>query len=161
MAESTPQQRMKLTQKIDGVRSDFKALKCLKAGAEDFLIKGEYTNMGLYRSVRYAIERHRVTYMFLPPTAIYMLLAEPGVRTADLSSLEYISYAGAPMSLDRLKEAIDILGPHPARIPSKTSADAIRATGRLHRLRPPPYRPSALRERADIPRNILRGDTGC
>ncbi|VWX47321.1 class I adenylate-forming enzyme family protein [Novosphingobium sp. 9U] len=58
-----------------------------------------------------AIERHRVTYMFLPPTAIYMLLAEPGVREADLSSLEYISYAGAPMSLDRLKEAIDVLGP--------------------------------------------------
>ena len=31
MAESTPQQRLKLTQKIDGVRSDFKALKCLKS----------------------------------------------------------------------------------------------------------------------------------
>ncbi len=30
MAESTPQQRLKLTRKIDGVRSDFKALKCLK-----------------------------------------------------------------------------------------------------------------------------------
>jgi signal transduction histidine kinase len=36
-----------------------KALKCLKAGAEDFLIKGEYTNFSLYRAVRYAIERHR------------------------------------------------------------------------------------------------------
>lgn len=32
MAESTAQQRQKLTQKIDKVRSDFKALKCLKAG---------------------------------------------------------------------------------------------------------------------------------
>lgn len=30
MDESTPQQRLKLTQKIDGVRSDFNALKCLK-----------------------------------------------------------------------------------------------------------------------------------
>ena len=30
MAQSTPQQRLKLTQKIDSVRSDFKALKCLK-----------------------------------------------------------------------------------------------------------------------------------
>jgi signal transduction histidine kinase len=38
-----------------------KALKCLKAGAEDFLIKGEYTNMALYRSVRYAMERHRAS----------------------------------------------------------------------------------------------------
>ena len=58
-----------------------------------------------------AIETHRVTYMFLPPTAIYMLLGEPGVRARDLLSLEYISYAGAPMSLDRLKEAIDVFGP--------------------------------------------------
>ncbi|KFF46500.1 hypothetical protein JH25_22610 [Pseudomonas sp. BRG-100] len=33
MAESTEQQRQKLRQKIDGVRGDFKALKCLKAGA--------------------------------------------------------------------------------------------------------------------------------
>ena len=33
MAQSTAQQRLKLTQKIDGVRGDFKALKCLKAGA--------------------------------------------------------------------------------------------------------------------------------
>ncbi|AZE79897.1 DUF6279 family lipoprotein [Pseudomonas synxantha] len=33
MAESTVQQRQKLKQKIDGVRGDFKALKCLKAGA--------------------------------------------------------------------------------------------------------------------------------
>lgn len=31
MAQSTTQQRLKLTQKIDGVRNDFKALKCLKA----------------------------------------------------------------------------------------------------------------------------------
>lgn len=33
MAESTVQQRLKLRQKIDGVRSDFKALKCLKGAA--------------------------------------------------------------------------------------------------------------------------------
>lgn len=58
-----------------------------------------------------AIEKHRITYMFLPPTAIYMLLADPGIGAADLSSLEYISYAGAPMSLDRLKEAIARFGP--------------------------------------------------
>jgi acyl-CoA synthetase (AMP-forming)/AMP-acid ligase II len=58
-----------------------------------------------------AIEKHRVSYMFLPPTAIYMLLSHPGVRDADFSSLQYISYAGAPMSLDRLKEAIEIFGP--------------------------------------------------
>lgn len=36
-----------------------KALKCIKAGAQDFLIKGEYNNIGLYRAVRYAMQRHR------------------------------------------------------------------------------------------------------
>jgi acyl-CoA synthetase (AMP-forming)/AMP-acid ligase II len=61
-------------------------------------------------SVLDAIERHRVTYMFLPPTAIYMLLSHPDVRQRDFSSLEYISYAGAPMSVDRLKEAIEVFG---------------------------------------------------
>jgi acyl-CoA synthetase (AMP-forming)/AMP-acid ligase II len=40
-----------------------------------------------------------------------MLLAAPGVRDYDLSSLEYISYAGAPMSLERLREAIEVFGP--------------------------------------------------
>lgn len=58
-----------------------------------------------------AIERQRVTYMFLPPTAIYMLLDHPGVEDFDLSSLEYVSYAGAPMALERLKQAIRVLGP--------------------------------------------------
>jgi fatty-acyl-CoA synthase len=58
-----------------------------------------------------AIERHRVTYIFLPPTAIYMLLSQPRVRDFDLSSLEYVSYAGAPMALDRLREAIAVFGP--------------------------------------------------
>jgi signal transduction histidine kinase len=63
-----------LTTMILGVRPDLsiviitveadmdKALKCLKAGAEDFLIKGEYTNLGLYRAVRYAIERRKSSF---------------------------------------------------------------------------------------------------
>lgn len=58
-----------------------------------------------------AIERHRVTHLFLPPTVIYMLLAHPRVREFDYSSLEYFIYAAAPMSVDKLKEALDIFGP--------------------------------------------------
>lgn len=38
-----------------------KALKCLKAGAEDFLIKGEYSNESLYRAIRYSIERRQAS----------------------------------------------------------------------------------------------------
>jgi acyl-CoA synthetase (AMP-forming)/AMP-acid ligase II len=57
------------------------------------------------------IEKHGVTTMFLPPTAIYVMLAHPDVRNYDYSSLEYFVYAAAPMSVDKLKEAIDVFGP--------------------------------------------------
>ncbi len=57
------------------------------------------------------IEKHRVTHLFLPPTAIYMLLAHQKVRAYDYSSLEYFVYAAAPMSTDRLVEALDVFGP--------------------------------------------------
>ena len=50
-----------------------------------------------------AIESHRVTYLFLPPTAVYMLLAVRACGRQIYASLEYVSYAGAPMSVDRLR----------------------------------------------------------
>lgn len=52
-----------------------------------------------------------VTYLFLPPTMIYRLLAQPDVRARDYAALEYFAYAAAPMSVDKLKEAIEIFGP--------------------------------------------------
>ncbi|SFV07969.1 class I adenylate-forming enzyme family protein [Pseudoduganella namucuonensis] len=58
-----------------------------------------------------AIERHRVTHLFLPPTAVYRLLAHPDVRNYDYSSLRYFNYASAPMSPDKVREAIGVFGP--------------------------------------------------
>lgn len=57
------------------------------------------------------IESERVTYLFLPPTVIYRLLAHPQVRKHDYSSLEYFVYGAAPMSVDKLREAISVFGP--------------------------------------------------
>jgi acyl-CoA synthetase (AMP-forming)/AMP-acid ligase II len=57
------------------------------------------------------IEKYGVTNLFLPPTAIYVMLAHPEVRNYDYSSLEYFLYAAAPMSVDKLREAIDVFGP--------------------------------------------------
>ena len=57
------------------------------------------------------IEKYQVTHLFLPPTAIYMLLAYEGVKNHDYSSLRYFWYAAAPMSVEKLKEAIDVFGP--------------------------------------------------
>ena len=41
MAQSSAAQRLKLTQKIDKVRSDFQALKCLKARSLDASLPSE------------------------------------------------------------------------------------------------------------------------
>ncbi|UYN94348.1 MAG: AMP-binding protein [Enhydrobacter sp.] len=58
-----------------------------------------------------AIERHRVTHVYMPPTLIYILLAHPDVRKHNYSSLRNLVYASAPMSVDKLVEAIDVFGP--------------------------------------------------
>jgi fatty-acyl-CoA synthase len=57
------------------------------------------------------IERHRVTHTFLPPTLIYMLLEHPGLAETDLSSLRCLWYGAAPMSVSRLEEALNRIGP--------------------------------------------------
>ncbi|MDN7615450.1 AMP-binding protein [Burkholderia cepacia] len=58
-----------------------------------------------------AIVKHRVTEFFLPPTVIYRLLDIPGIEQVDFSSLRYFLYGAAPMSVEKLKRAIDVFGP--------------------------------------------------
>lgn len=55
-----------------------------------------------------AIQEHRVTQMFMPPTLVYMILAHPDVGAYDLSSLEYLIVAGAPIAPEKLQEALDV-----------------------------------------------------
>ncbi len=57
-----------------------------------------------------AIESYKATTIFLPPTLVYMLLAHPRVREFDYSSLRYIVYGAAPMSVDKLREATAVFG---------------------------------------------------
>ena len=59
-----------------------------------------------------AIQKHRVTEFFLPPTVIYRLLDIPDLgRKVDFSSLKYFLYGAAPMSVEKLKRAIEVFGP--------------------------------------------------
>jgi len=58
-----------------------------------------------------AIPRHRITKLFMPPTVIYRLLAQPNVRDFDYSSLRYFIYTASPMSVEKLREAIEVFGP--------------------------------------------------
>jgi len=58
-----------------------------------------------------AFQDHRVTHTFLPPTAVYSLLAHPAVRDFDYSSLRYLLLAGSAVAPEKLKRAVEIFGP--------------------------------------------------
>ncbi|MEH6592556.1 MAG: AMP-binding protein [Halioglobus sp.] len=57
------------------------------------------------------VEKERVNTLFLVPTMIYVLMDHPRIGEVDLSSIESIIYASAPMSPTRLQEALEIFGP--------------------------------------------------
>jgi fatty-acyl-CoA synthase len=91
------------------------------------------------------IERHRVTHTFLPPTLIYMLLAHPALDSTDLTSLQCLWYGAAPISADRLEEAITRIGPvmgqlfgqseAPMMVSTMAPAEHLRPDGSLARER--------------------------
>lgn len=58
-----------------------------------------------------AIEQYEVTDLFLPPTVIYRLLEVLKERPANLSSLRYLIYGAAPMSVEKLRQALTEIGP--------------------------------------------------
>ena len=58
-----------------------------------------------------SIEKHRVTHLFLPPTALYAMLSHPEVRNFDYSSLKYFLVAAAPVAPEKIREAIEVFGP--------------------------------------------------
>jgi len=58
-----------------------------------------------------SIERNRATRIVLPPTALYALLAHPDAQKRDFSSLQHFLVSSAPISPDRLAEAVGVFGP--------------------------------------------------
>lgn len=57
------------------------------------------------------IEKERVTHLFLPPTAVYALLAHPRTKTTDFSSLKCFIVGAAPIAPEKFKEAVRVFGP--------------------------------------------------
>jgi acyl-CoA synthetase (AMP-forming)/AMP-acid ligase II len=72
-----------------------------------------------------AIGEHRVTHMFLPPTALYAMLAHPDARRFDYSSLRYFLLAGSPVSPDRFRQAVEVFGPCMCQSYGQTEAHMI------------------------------------
>ncbi len=58
-----------------------------------------------------AIARHRVAFMLGVPTFLRMLLDDPAIESADLSSLRNIVYAAAPAAPTLVERAIKRFGP--------------------------------------------------
>jgi fatty-acyl-CoA synthase len=57
------------------------------------------------------VQRFRVTHMFLPPTALYALLAHPQLGNFDYSSLQVFLLLASPVSPHKFKKAVEVFGP--------------------------------------------------
>jgi len=58
-----------------------------------------------------AIVRYRATSIHVVPTMLAMLLAQPDIEKADMSSVKTILYGASPMPLPVIRRAIELWGP--------------------------------------------------
>lgn len=63
------------------------------------------------RTVARSMERHSISELFVPPTLIYTMLADPEIRAMRFPALKCMLYGAAPMSVEKLREALEWLGP--------------------------------------------------
>jgi len=56
------------------------------------------------------VGRERITHTFMVPSQVMMVLAEPGLAAADLSSLEVMLCAGSPLRRDTKRDLIERMG---------------------------------------------------
>ena len=82
------------------------ALSTLSLGATQVVLPG----FDAERVLR-TIDERKVTHMYLPPTALYQLLASPELGKHGYSSLRIFILVGSPCSPEKLRQAVDIFGP--------------------------------------------------
>jgi acyl-CoA synthetase (AMP-forming)/AMP-acid ligase II len=99
-----------------------------------------------------AIVKQRVTEFFLPPTVIYRMLDIPGIDKVDFSSVKYLMYGAAPMSVAKLKQALKLFGPILMEAYGQTEAVAP-----ISCLRPEEHFKEGLKELADDSRLASSG----
>lgn len=57
------------------------------------------------------IENDGASFLFMVPTMIYRLLDRVAAENRDLSALRTVLYGAAPITVDRLKQGLELLGP--------------------------------------------------
>ena len=58
------------------------------------------------------VEKEKVTFLNLVPTTLIRLISHPDLNQYNLNSLRTIMYAGAPIALSKIREAMQRLGEH-------------------------------------------------
>ncbi|MGF1425107.1 AMP-binding protein [Kitasatospora sp. LaBMicrA B282] len=76
-----------------------------------------------------AVERERITDLWLLPPLLHQLLDHPAVSTTDLSALRRITYGGSPASPARLRQAAEVFGPVLHGVYGQSEALALTAVG--------------------------------
>jgi len=72
---------------LTGLGDEEMGLEALRGGAQDFLIKGEFDGWSIWRTIRYAIERHRAHRAFGEIRfALGMEAAQPGASLTDTAT---------------------------------------------------------------------------
>ena len=82
------------------------ALATLSLGASQVILPGFEAV-----AVLDAIARHRITHVYMPPTALYNLLDAPQLAGSDTSSLKIFLLVGSPVSPEKLRRAVAVFGP--------------------------------------------------
>jgi diguanylate cyclase (GGDEF)-like protein len=114
------------------------ALATVKGGAQDFLVKGEVTEALVLRSIRYAVERHRLTSALRSLSLIDDLtglynrrgFADLGEQHLVLARRTGRAVLLVYLDLDRLKTINDTLGHHVGDRALMRVADLLRDTFR-------------------------------
>lgn len=82
------------------------ALSTLSLGATQVILPG----FDAVRVLRTISER-KITHMYLPPTALYQLLASPNIASHDYTSLRIFILVGSAVSPEKLRVAVETFGP--------------------------------------------------
>ena len=96
-------------------------------------------------SITAAFRERGGTLSFMPPTLIYMIMAQPGVSRADFPRLRNLIYGGAPMPVEKIDRARDFFGPVLGTTYGQTEAPQIMTVLRPADLEAPENRASVGR----------------
>jgi len=87
-----------------------------------------------------AVEKEGVTHAFVVPTMLKRIQEAPEFASADLSSLQLITYGAAPMPYEVVRKAVELFGPAGKDVGLMNSYGQTEATGSMTFLGPDDHR---------------------